>query len=104
MGLDQSAPAFVSWLGFTQEYLLPEEMRDEPGQALGDFFTSHAAASGEPWLTFFTPAGVSEVLAVRGRVVTDDVGRREQIDPSLWERAARRRPHELGRLAHAVVA
>jgi O-methyltransferase involved in polyketide biosynthesis len=102
----------VSWLGVTQyltgeaigttldviggfaggtelliEYLVPGEMRDASGQALADFYMPRAAASGEPWLTFFTPTGIRELLAARGLVVTEDVGRREQIDPSLWERS-----------------
>lgn len=38
-----------------------------------------------------------------GLDVTEDVGRKEQIDASLWERSDGRRPHELGRLAHAGV-
>jgi methyltransferase (TIGR00027 family) len=128
-GYDRSRPAFVSWLGVTQyltadaigatldaiggfaagtelviEYLLPAEMRDAGGQALADFFMPRSAAFGEPWLTFFAPAGIGELLARRGLVVTEDVGRRDQIDPGLWERSDGLCPHELGRLALAVVA
>lgn len=128
-GFDRSRPAFVSWLGVTQyltsealeatvdvigglargtelvmEYLVPGEMRDEPGQALTDFFMPRAAATGEPWLSFYSPGGIGELLAARGMVVTEDVGRRDQIDVSLWERSDGLRPHELGRLARAAVA
>ena len=128
MGFDRSAPAFVSWLGVSQyltveaiaatldviggfapgtelvmEYVVPAGMRDEPGQALADFFMPQAAASGEPWLTFFTPPGVSQLLAASGLVVTEDLGRASQIDPRLWERTDGLRPQELGRLAYAVV-
>jgi methyltransferase (TIGR00027 family) len=126
-GFDPSQPAFVSWLGVTQyltpeaiggtlaviggfaqgtelvmEYLVPREMRDDAGQALAQLFMPHAVASGEPWLTFFTPAGIEELLAARGLVGTEDLGRRDQIDASLWERSDGLRPHELGRVAHAV--
>jgi methyltransferase (TIGR00027 family) len=129
MGFDRSQPAFVSWLGVTQyltgeaigatldviggfapgselviSYLVPAEMRDASGQALADFYVPLAAAFGEPWLTFFTPSGMREVLAAHGLVVTEDVGHREQVDPSLWERSDGLRPHELGRLTLAVVA
>jgi methyltransferase (TIGR00027 family) len=129
MGFDVTRPAFVSWLGVTQylttdaitttldaisglaqgtelvmEYLVPAEMRDEPGQALAEFFMPRAAQSGEPWVTFFTPTGIAEILAARGFVLTEDVGRRDQVEPSLWQRSDGLRPHELGRLVHAVVA
>jgi methyltransferase (TIGR00027 family) len=127
-GFDPSRPAFVAWLGVTQylteqaidatleviggfcagtelaiEYLVPVEMRDADGQALADFFMPRAAAFGEPWLTFLTPTEIAGILKSRGMVVLDDVGRREQIDPGLWERSDALRPHELGRLARAVV-
>lgn len=129
MGFDRSRPAFVTWLGVSQyltaeaiattleeiggfcagtelvmEYLLPAELRDAAGQALADFFMPRAAASGEPWLTFITQADMSGLLAARGMVVIDDVGRRDQINASLWERSDGLRPHELGRLVRAVVA
>jgi methyltransferase (TIGR00027 family) len=129
MGFDRSAPAFVAWLGVTQyltneaigatldaigglragtelvmEYLVPAGMRDGPGQAVADFFMPLAAGFGEPWLTFLTPAEIARSLAARAMVVVDDVGRRDQIDPALWERSDGLRPHELGRLARAVVA
>jgi methyltransferase (TIGR00027 family) len=129
MGFDRSEPAFVTWLGVSQylteeaigatldvigefardtelvmEYLLPAVMRDEAGQRLADFFMPRAASSGEPWLTFFTPTRIGRLLARRGLVVMDDVGRKDQIDRLLWERSDGLRPHELGRLVRAVVA
>jgi methyltransferase (TIGR00027 family) len=129
MGFDSSQPAFISWLGVTQylteeairatldvigglcagtelvmEYLVPAQMRDGAGRALADFFMPRAAAAGEPWLTFLTPADTDGLLAARGMVVSADVGRRDQIDQSLWERSDGLRPHELGRLVRAIVA
>ena len=128
LGFDRSQPAFVSWLGVTQyltveaidatldaigrlcpgtelvmEYLVPAAMRDAAGQALADFFMPRAAGFREPWLTFLTPTDIASALAAHSMVVKDDVGRRNQIDPSLWGRADQLRPHELGRLARAVV-
>jgi methyltransferase (TIGR00027 family) len=127
-GFDGSRPAFVSWLGVTQyltadaidetleaigglcagtelvmEYLVPVEMRDQAGQALADYFAPRAAAFDEPWLTFLTPADVAGLVVARGMVISDDVGRRDQIDPGLWRRSDALRPHELGRVARAVV-
>jgi methyltransferase (TIGR00027 family) len=128
MGFDRSQPAFVSWLGVTQyltredvgttldvvgglapgtelvmQYLLPREMRDPSGEALANFYMPLSAAFGEPWLTFFTPPEVGELLAARGLAVFEDVGCKDQIDASLWERSDGLRPHELGRLVRAVV-
>ncbi len=129
MGFDRTQPAFVAWLGVTQyltaeaigatldaigdlcvgselaiEYLVPTQMRDAAGQALADFFIPRATALGEPWLTFLTPTEISGLLAARGMTVLDDVGRSNQIDAALWERSDGLRPHELGRLARAIVA
>ena len=128
-GFDQTQPAFVTWLGVTQyltveaisatldvisrfasgtelvmEYLVPAKLRDRPGQALADFFMPRAAAFGEPWVTFLAPAEISRLLAERGTVIVDDVGRKDQPDASLWRRSDALSPHELGRLARAVKA
>ncbi|HEY7623242.1 MAG TPA: class I SAM-dependent methyltransferase [Solirubrobacteraceae bacterium] len=127
-GFDHSQPAFVSWLGVTQylpgeaiaatldviarlcpgtelamEYLVPAELRDEPGTALADFYIPRAAGLGEPWLSFLTPDEVAALLTARDMVVVDDVGRRDQVEPSLWERSDGLCPHELGRVVRAVL-
>ena len=112
-GFDGSRPAFVSWLGVTQylcpgselvmDYIVPAELRDEAGQAFADFFIPRAAAVAEPWLTFLTPPDAHQLLTRRGMSVVDDVGRRDQIEPWLWTRSDSLRPHELGRVARAVV-
>jgi methyltransferase (TIGR00027 family) len=128
LGFDPTQPAFVSWLGVTQylaedaigvtldaigdfcpgtelvmEYLVPVELRDADGRALAEFFMPRAAASAEPWVTFLEPDDVAGRLAARGMAVLDDVGRREQIDASLWNRSDTLRPHRLGRVVHARV-
>jgi O-methyltransferase involved in polyketide biosynthesis len=127
-GFDRSRPAFVSWLGVTQyltedaigvtleeigglcagtellmEYVVPVELRDGPGRALADYFMPRAAACGEPWLTFLTPADVAGLLAARHMEVLEDVGRSDQIDQWLWKRSDRLRSHQLGRISRAVV-
>lgn len=70
---------------------------------IADFFMPRAATFGEPWVTFLTPAQLAELLVARGMVVLDDVGRRDQIDPVLWERSDGLHPHELGRITRAVM-
>ena len=125
MGLDRAQPA---WLGVTRyltaeaiaatldalgglcvgselaiEYLVPTEMRDAAGQALADFFMPRAVAFGEPWLTFLTPTEIAGLLAASGMTVLDDVDRSNQIGAALWDRSDGLGPHELGRLAWAVV-
>jgi hypothetical protein len=37
-------------------------------------------------------------------VAMEDVGRKDQIDPVLWQRSDALHPHQLGRLAWGVVA
>jgi methyltransferase (TIGR00027 family) len=126
-GFDRSQPAFVSLLGVTQylpgeaiaatldviaafrpgtelaiEYLVPSGLRDELRRAFAEFFVPRADALGEPWLAFLAPADVARSLA-RGMVLTDDVGRAEQVGAPLWKRSDALRPHELGRVALAVV-
>jgi methyltransferase (TIGR00027 family) len=128
MGFERSQPAFVSWLGVTQylseaaigatldvigsfaprtelvmEYLVPAERRDAAGQALAAFFMPRAAAFGEPWVTFLAPSATARLLSARGLVLVEDVGRKDQIAPWLWERADALVPHELGRLARAAL-
>jgi hypothetical protein len=62
-----------------------------------------AVALGEPWVTFFTPDEMAELLRPHNLMVVEDVGRRDQVDHSLWRRSDGLHPHELGRLARAVV-
>lgn len=127
-GFDWSRPTFISWIGVTQyltlaaigatldviagaapgselvvEYLVPDEMRDDEGRAMAAWFMPRAAASGEPWLTFLAPVEMAGLLGARGLHVAEDVGRREQVDASLWRRSDGLRPHELGRLARVGV-
>jgi hypothetical protein len=54
-------------------------------------------------LSFLTPDEVAALLTARDIVVVDDVGRRDQVEPSLWERSDGLCPHELGRVVRAVL-
>jgi methyltransferase (TIGR00027 family) len=127
-GFDDARPAFVSWLGVTQyltgeaiaatldeiasacagtelamEYVVPAALRDDVGETLAAFYVPRAAELGEPWLTFLAPGEVAGLLRSRGMEVLEDVGRTEAVDPSLWRRSDRLRPHRLGRLVRATL-
>jgi methyltransferase (TIGR00027 family) len=126
-GFDRSRPAFLTWLGVTQylpidaisrtlevlagfaagtelvmEYLLPGGLRDHGGRTLAEFFMPKAAAAGEPWTTFLTPAQARGLVITHGWRVVEDVGRQDQVEASLWQRRDALRPHELGRPLHLI--
>ena len=86
-GFDATKPAFLSWLGVTVylgrpaieatletigefapgtelivDFMLPAECRDEAGEFYASQVAPTAAAGGEPWLSFFTPAEIGELL------------------------------------------
>ena len=127
-GFDVERPAFVSWLGVTNylsreavtatlgaigdlarptelvvQYWLPAEMRDDLGRAHVELITATAAASGEPWLTFFSPTEMEELLNDCGFDVIEQVGQEQWIDASLWERSDDLKPFHAPMLARAVV-
>ena len=52
------------------EYALPPELRDQAGTAYAEFALQVAAERGEPWLSFFTPEQLSELLEGHGMKVT----------------------------------
>lgn len=127
-GFDQSRPAYVSWLGVSMyltgdaisatlavigtfapgselvvEYVLPETMRDARGQAYFDSVMPAVATLGEPWLTFFTPSELSDLLHNHDLTAIEHVQQRNWIDPALWERTDALRPSQLTMLARAGV-
>lgn len=127
-GLDPTRPAMVSWLGVSvyltrdaigntlaeladlapgtqlvMDYMLPAELRDEAGQTYVDLVAPNAAERGEPWLSFFAPEEVSEMLTTRGFGGVRSVGQREALDASLWQRTDSLRPAALAVIAHAVM-
>jgi O-methyltransferase involved in polyketide biosynthesis len=87
----------------TAEYVLPTDLRDGGGRRLADQVIPAAAALGEPWLTFFSPAEMAALLASCGFAVVEQAGQREQVDTMFWERSDGLHPIELTRLARAVV-
>jgi methyltransferase (TIGR00027 family) len=128
-GFDPSAPALVSWLGVSMyltpeavaatlaevgglaagtelvmEYALPPELRDQAGAAYAEFALQVAAERGEPWLSFFTPERLSELLEDHGMNVTEQVRQRDAVPPALWRRSDALRPADLCRLARATVS
>jgi methyltransferase (TIGR00027 family) len=128
-GFDRSRPVFVSWLGVTQylsaeatsatlralgglgppievvlTYVLPDELRDQPGRAAAEFFMPQAAALGEPWITFLAPDEIARLVEQAGMTVMEDVGTVDSIEASLWQRSDGLAPHELPRLVRASTA
>jgi methyltransferase (TIGR00027 family) len=127
-GLDPAAPAFVSWLGVTMyltteaigqtfaelamlapgsevvaDYMLPAGMRDEAGNTYVELVGPSTAELGEPWLTFLSPADMSQLLARHGLRPLRHVAQRDVGEATTWQRSDSLRPVELSLIAHATV-
>jgi methyltransferase (TIGR00027 family) len=127
-GFDPSRPSFVSWLGVTMyltheaiaqvlalvggfapgtevvvDHVLPEDLRDEAGQAYADALMPAAAERGEPWLTFLSSQDMSSLLGEHGFDVVEHVHQRDAIDAALWKRSDALQPSDLSLLTHARV-
>ncbi len=127
-GFDPSRPAVVSWLGVTMyltaaalartlralgglavgtelvaDYMLPAEMRNDAANAYVDGVAPVSAQGGEPWLTFLTPEGMSDMLRRSGFGSISHRRQHDAIDPALWRRTDALRPIDLSMLVHAVV-
>ena len=83
------------------DYMLAADLRDAGGSAYADLVMPAAAERGEPWLTFFTPGEMSELLTGHGFAAPAHLHQREAISPALWQRTDALRPIELSVLAHA---
>jgi hypothetical protein len=62
----------------------------------------YGAAVGEPWITFLTPDDTARLVERAGMTVIEDVGPKESVESSLWQRSDRLAPHELIRFVQAV--
>lgn len=127
-GFDSSRPATVSWLGVTMyltapaiastldalgglapgtqlvaDYVLPAHLRDDAARAYADAVGPVAAESGEPWLSFFAPDELTDLLTARGFTSVRHVSQADSVDPSLWARTDALRPMALSGLVHATV-
>lgn len=123
-GFNFSRPAVVSWLGVLMyldrpaigqtlaglsdcapgteligDYMLPRELRDQVGDLYVDLVGQAAAERGEPWLSFFTPAEMSELLSKHGFVATVHVRQRDAVPAELWQRTDALRPIDLSMIA-----
>jgi O-methyltransferase involved in polyketide biosynthesis len=85
------------------DFMLPAECRDEAGEFYASQVAPNAAAGGEPWLSFFTPAEIGELLRPLGFSEPTTSTQRAAIDDGLWRRQDALRPAELSVLTHAVV-
>ena len=127
-GLDPSRPVFVSWLGVTMyltrkaieatlaalssfapgteivvDHMLPPDLRDEAGNAYADAVMPVAAAQGEPWRTFLSPAAMAGSLREAGFEILDQAGQRDSVDAALWAREDALRPIALSMLTRAGI-
>jgi O-methyltransferase involved in polyketide biosynthesis len=127
-GFDAGQPALVSWLGMTMyldesaidatvavlggfapgsevvvDYMLPAGMRDASGRMYADLVGQAAAEWGEPWRSVFAPRAMAALLARHGFGPARDVGQRDMIPATAWDRSDALRPAELSRIAHAAI-
>jgi len=128
-GFSAAGLAVVSWLGVTMyltreavtrtltatagfapgteliaDYMLPEDMRDEPGALYGALVAQASAEWGEPWLSVFAPDELSELARERGFAAVRHVRQRDTIPAGLWTRSDSLRPADLAMLFHGTVA
>jgi methyltransferase (TIGR00027 family) len=127
-GFDRRQPAFVSWLGVTMyltepaigqtlseigrlapgseivaDYMLPADLRDEEGSAYADQVAPVAAQRGEPWLSFLSPAQMSDLLESGGWTPLRHFRQSDVGDTATWDRVDSLHPVSLSMIAHAVV-
>jgi methyltransferase (TIGR00027 family) len=123
-GFDLTRPAVVSWLGVSMyltpeaaahtltqlaalapgtrlilDHMLPAAERDETGQAYVDAVSAHTAGQGEPWIGFYTPEEMADLL---GRHGFGRVRSRGQ-DETLGRRTDALRPSRLAMVTDAVL-
>jgi len=109
-GFDTSRPAVVGWLGVTMyltrpaiaatlatigglasgtdlvtDFMLTPELRDERGQTYVELVAPNSAERGEPWLSFFTPDDMSQLLVEHGFTGVRHLRQRDFSD-ELWRR------------------
>jgi methyltransferase (TIGR00027 family) len=127
-GFDTAAPALVSWLGVTMyltrdaiaatlaaigglapgtelvaDYMLPEGLRDEAGAGYAALVAQASAERGEPWLSWFAPAELSDLARRYGFGAIRHVRQRDVVPAPLWTRADSLRPADLAVLLHAAI-
>lgn len=126
-GFDFGQPALISWLGVTMylddhairetlavlsgcapgtelivDYMLPDGLRDETADSYVSQVAAAAAERGEPWLTFASPAEMTDLLAEFGFSQAEHVRQRDAIPAELWERSDALRPVDLSVISRAT--
>jgi methyltransferase (TIGR00027 family) len=124
-GFDPALPAMITWLGVSMyltrdaiaatlaelgslspgselvmDYLVPSDLRDDSAQTYVELVGPITAERGEPWLTFFAPQELSQLLAERGLRHVVHIGQSD-LGPELWNRTDSLRPSNLSLIAHA---
>jgi hypothetical protein len=82
--------------------MLTEDLRDDAGRVYVDGVGPVAAERGEPWLSFFTPADMSLMLATAGFGGVTHLRQRD-AEPALWNRTDALSPAELSIVAIATI-
>jgi methyltransferase (TIGR00027 family) len=125
-GFAADRPALVSWLGVSMylsgsavgatlaelaklpagtevvfDYMLGESDRDEAGQAYVDMVAPHNDERGEPWLSFFGPDAMTELLRDAGFGDVRHYRQSDAVPPRFWARSDSLRPARLSMIAHA---
>jgi methyltransferase (TIGR00027 family) len=126
-GFSTARPAFLSWLGVSfyldaatiaaalaglaslaegselvMDYVLTPKLRDDGGQTYAGFAMPVSESSGEPWRSAFTPAAMGRLLTENGFDPLEQVGQRDCVERSLWQRSDALKPIGLWMAAHAV--
>jgi methyltransferase (TIGR00027 family) len=81
------------------DYMLTAELRDEAGDQYVELVGPASAERGEPWLSFFTPAAMNELLTAHGFGPATHARQREAVPADLWQRTDALRPIELSMIA-----
>ncbi|WP_285486477.1 class I SAM-dependent methyltransferase [Amycolatopsis taiwanensis] len=122
-GFDPEIPSFFCWLGvvpylsresvrrtlaqlppgaeLVADYMLPQHLRDEAGNAYATAVSAVAAEHGEPWLSYFEPDEMSLLLKESGFAHVEHFNQRDAIAPALWQRQDALAPRRLSQLVHA---
>lgn len=125
---DPERPAFFAWLGVTPylteaavwqtlgwiaaavpgsgvvfDYALAPHLLDVTRRRAFDLLAAHVAAAGEPWQTFFEPAGMQRELVAKGFTRIEDLGPDEVNARYFAGRTDGLRVGSLARLVCALV-
>jgi methyltransferase (TIGR00027 family) len=83
------------------DYMLPAELRDEAGQSYVDQVGAVSAGRGEPWLSFFAPDELTDLLRSAGFATVVHSGQEQAVAAAMWDRTDALAPARLATIARA---